>query len=300
MLWLFRFSDAVFLLLVAANTFININTIISFFSKVDLDYINIPEATEENYMNVILLVKQEGETNFINTTDGFGCDSNTPTMSVQCPYVSSAYFIAFMSVAGAYYLVLYLTRFFAAHKYPATDFRYHFYIDQYNTSMISRILFAVGMILTLVIFVIGHVFETQDNDGVPPSPGDVWPLWLFVATSASGLWFTSDYAEHQNQEMWEDELLKQPVEILDLPGGLSIGNVLGLAFDRKTFFSEMQLALGEEHTVGGVFDKLTNNPKALMYMMKKLSTEEPEAVTPAVAERTQQNAAPDTITPTNK
>lgn len=282
MLWLFRLSDAFFLLLVAANTFININSIISFYSLVELEYEKIPSATTDNPMIVELLVRQAGDSDFINTTDTFYCDSNTPEIKVQCPYVSSPYFIVFMSLAGAYYLALYLVRFFATHKFAVTDFRYHFFIDQFNTSLTSRLLFAVGMILALVIFVVGHVYAVQDANGEPVSPGDIWPLWLFVATSAAGLWFTSDFAEHQDRDMWEDECLKEPVEILDLPGGLGAGNIAALAFDRKYFFSEMQLALGEEHTVGGVFAKMTNNPKGLMFMMKKLSTEKPEDVSPAV------------------
>lgn len=284
MLWLFRFSDAFFLLLIAANTFVNINGIIAFYALIDIEYEKIPGATESNNLIVELLVKEASEAEYTNTSQIFSCETNDPEIKVQCPYTSSAFFIAFMSIAGAYYLVLYVVRFLAAHKYPVSDFRYHFFIDQFNTSITSRILFAAGMLLSVTIFVVGHVYAVKDSleDEIPVAPGDLWPLYLFVATSAAGLWFTSDFAEHQDRDMWEEECLKQPVEILDLPGGLGAGNVAGLAFDRKKFFSEMQLALGEEYTVGGIFAKLTNNPKGLLFMMKKLSTEKPEDVSPVI------------------
>lgn len=281
-LFLFKFTDAIFILLVCVNTLLSLDGIGAQFTTEELKYSgSVPNRTVDAHLEITTRSILEDdmtanlETYRSNLEEYADCDySNAlPKVLAKCPHRSLPIQIGLMAAFGGFYLIVLLVRQYYCSTYSTDDFRFFFYIDQWNNSKVSRLLFLIGTLISFAVMILGFTEAAEYDLGIAA----VWPVLMFFVLNVKGLFFTSDYVKNMDWEVWE-QVFSEPIPMIGLPNGEGWLHAAGLAFSRKNFFLALIAAMTDQCCGRGGLANITTKPDELLKMMVLLSLEDEEKI----------------------
>ena len=287
---LLKLMDLIQIAIVAVNTFLHIDSIFKSIATYDLPPVKHPVGRDRYSFGIFTIAPNGTRTtgainDCINENGNY---DNAISVTFSCPYLGAPAFIGVMSAWGGYYFVLIATRLVASLKYSYDDYRYVFYVDQFNSRLPSRILFVLGVMATLATAGVGIAYASEEGNA-----GQVYASVMFAILNILGLNFGSCFCRNPDAAAILEEQFPDKIRVKELPGGNGLLNMIPMLLQSKALFLELEIALAT--TMSGKTDvlaRITENPQQLRAVMTLLAVDPEAEAAAAAAAASEPTAAP--------
>ena len=158
---------------------------------------------------------------------------------VQCPYIPSPVFQTILSIWCIYFAVFFSYKYYKTSCFETDDLRFYVYCDQFNSTIMNRVMIGLGVLLTFISAIGGINFVI--HNGTTDSIG---PILIFCAVNVYNLALMGvcKFKILAAMDIYKSEAFKLPI-MINTEMLWSVFNLNGLLLSHVNIFAHISDAV---------------------------------------------------------